>query len=212
MGVIPTIGPFLLPRILPALRRAYPKLRLYLTEDLTDRLAEQLHAGAIDVALIALPWDCGAVETAEVGADAFVFACRPDAPEASAKAVTAGRIAPEHLLLLRDGHCLRDHALAACRVGASRHLDTFKASSLHTLVQMADNGLGTTLLPRLAVEAGILRGTKLVVRPFRPPQPQRKIALIWRQGTGRREEFKRLAEEIARLAGARPGAKPLHAA
>src|SRR5215472_9251749 len=169
MGAIPTIGPFLLPRVLPSLRQVYSRLRLYLVEDLTERLIESLHRGQLDVVLLALPYDCGAVETV------ILF---------------------EDLLLLKDGHCLRDHALAVCRLADRRLTEGFEATSLPTLVQMVDNGLGTTLLPRLAVDAGLLQGTNLVTRPLLSHDAVRKIGLVWRRGTGRRHEFRLLAKEL----------------
>ncbi len=204
LGVIPTIGPFLLPAVLPALRRAYPKLKLYLTEDLTARVLSALQEGRLDVALIALPWDCGTLELETLFSDRFVLACRADDPLAAGrKPLDAAALAPERLLLLQDGHCLRDHALSACRLDGRRHVEAFEATSLHTLVQMIDNGLGLTLLPQLAIAAGILRGTRLVTRSLRANAPSRDIALLWRRSTARQAEFRLLAAEIKRLAGKR---------
>jgi LysR family hydrogen peroxide-inducible transcriptional activator len=200
LGVIPTIGPFLLPRILPALREAWPKLRLYLREDQTEPLLEQLHGGRLDVVLLALPYDCGNVEAALLFKDEFSVAMRRDHRLARAREVPTRDVEAETLLLLQDGHCLRDHALSACRIGGKAHADAFEATSLHTLVQMVDNGLGVTLLPQLALDAGILKGTDLVSRPLDVKQPARDIALVWRKGTARRGEFQLLAREIKRLA------------
>jgi LysR family hydrogen peroxide-inducible transcriptional activator len=200
MGVIPTIGPFLLPAVLPRLRRAYPKLRLYLTEDLTGRLIDQLHAGAIDVALLALPYDCGNVEYRNLFEDAFKVAVPRDHPLAQEKALRTRQLRSEDLLLLKEGHCLREHAMEACSLTDPHHADVVEATSLHTLVQMVDNGLGITLLPQLAIDGGILRGTRLTVIPFAGDQPTRTIGLVWRKGTGRRDEFELLGAEIARLA------------
>jgi LysR family hydrogen peroxide-inducible transcriptional activator len=200
LGVIPTIGPFLLPRILPGLREAWPKLKLYLREDQTDPLLEQFHAGRLDAVLLALPYDCGSAEIAELFDDRFSLALRRDHPLALTKRVTPPAIAAETLLLLQAGHCLRDHALSACRVGDKPHADAFEATSLHTLVQMVDNGLGVTLLPQLAIDAGILKGTDLVTRPIAADAPSRNIALVWRRGTARQPEFQLLARAIARLA------------
>lgn len=200
MGVIPTISPFLLPPILPVLRRAYPRLKLYLKEDLTERLIEELGEGRLDVVLLALPYDAGAIETEILLEDRFSLACRADHPLARVKQAAADALAGETLLLLRDGHCLRGHALTACGLRGSRQVDAFDATSLHTLVQMVDNGLGITLLPQLAIDAGIAKGTRLVFRPLRSAEPAREIALAWRRGTARREEFRLLAREIARLA------------
>jgi LysR family hydrogen peroxide-inducible transcriptional activator len=200
LGVIPTIGPFLLPRILPGLRRDYPKLRLYLREEQTAPLVAQLHDGHLDVLLIALPWNCGNVESAVLFNDRFSLALPKTHPLARQRKVEAAAARKETLLLLEDGHCLRDHALSACRIGAKPHAEAFEATSLPTLVQMAANGLGVTLLPELAVDAGILVGSNLVTRPLAVDEPWREIALVWRKGTGRREEFQLLAKEIRKLA------------
>ena len=200
MGVIPTIGPFLLPTVLPKLRRAYPRLRLYLTEDLSARLVEQLHSGAIDVALLALPYDAGNVEERVLFDDTFKLATSKDHPLANRKGVRLDELKSEELLLLKEGHCLREHAMEACRLADPKQAAVVEATSLHTLVQMVDNGLGTTLLPQLAIDGGILRGTHISVVPFAGTQPTRKIGLIWRRGTGRGAEFYLLGSEIARFA------------
>jgi LysR family hydrogen peroxide-inducible transcriptional activator len=202
LGVIPTIAPFLLPRAFPRLRRRFPRLRLYLTEDLTERLLAGLHEGALDLVLLALPFEVGPAETAVLFEDAFRFACRRDHPLAAREAVSPQAIEGTDLLLLKEGHCLRGHALAACRLRPRRALNPFEASSLHTLVQMADNGLGATLLPELAIAGGILKGTSLVALPLRPAGPARRIALAWRKGTGRRAAFLLLAEALREIAAA----------
>ena len=201
LGTIPTIGPFLLPRILPGLREAYGNLKLYLVEDLTDRLIEALHRGHLDVVLLALPYDCGAaVETLILFEDPFVVGLPRQHPLAKESRVDPKRLWHEDLLLLKDGHCLRDHALEACHLADRRVTEGFEATSLSTLVQMVDNGLGTTLLPTLAIDAGLLNGTNVVTRRLLPNDPARKIGLIWRRGTGRRNEFRLLAKEIAERA------------
>ena len=200
MGVIPTIGPFFLPKVLPALRRAHPKLRLYLVEDLTARLVDQLHAGQLDLVLLALPYDAGNVESRVLFEDRFRLAVRPDDPLAGVKSVRTAELRGRDLLLLREGHCLREHALAACALTDPRRAEPVEATSLPTLVQMVDNGLGVTLLPELAIEAGILRGTKLVTRPLAETDQGRSIGLIWRRGTGRQAEFELLGRELAALA------------
>jgi len=205
LGTIPTIGPFLLPRVLRGLREAYGNLKLYLVEDLTDRLIEALHRGQLDVVLLALPYDCGAVETLVLFEDPFVVGLPQQHPLAKESRVDPQRLWHGDLLLLRDGHCLRDHALAACHLADRRVTEGFEATSLPTLVQMVDNGLGTTLLPTLAVDAGLLIGTSLVTRPLLPPAPARKIGLIWRRGTGRRNEFRLLAKEIVKRAKPKAG-------
>jgi LysR family transcriptional regulator, hydrogen peroxide-inducible genes activator len=195
MGVISTVGPYLLPRVLPGLRRAYGRLKLYLVEDLTARLIEDLYQGKLDVVLLALPYGCGTVETAVLFEDPFLVALPQGHALLNEASIMPKQLACENLLLLKDGHCLREHALAACSFDG-RRLEGVEATSLPTLVQMADNGLGTTLLPALAVEAGLLRGTNLATRPL-VSDNHREIGLIWRKGTGRRKEFLLLAQELA---------------
>jgi LysR family transcriptional regulator, hydrogen peroxide-inducible genes activator len=207
MGVIPTIGPFLLPAILPKLRRAYPKLRLYLVEDLTERLVAQLHDGKLDVALLALPYDCGNVESRILFQDTFCVALPREHRLATTDTIKLRDLKAAGLLLLKEGHCLREHAMEACRLTDPRDVEPVEATSLHTLVQMVDNGLGVTLLPQLAIDAGILRGTRLAVAPLAGGDPARDIGLIWRKGTGRQGEFEVLADEITKLAAERRGAK-----
>jgi LysR family hydrogen peroxide-inducible transcriptional activator len=200
MGAIPTVGPYLLPKVLPSLRETYSCLKLYLVEDLTDRLLDSLHRGQLDVVLLALPYDCGAAETVVLFDDPFVVGLPRTHSLAKQVSIKPQRLWQESLLLLKDGHCLRDHALAACHLADRRLTESFEATSLPTLVQMVDNGLGTTLLPILAVNAGLLMGTSLVTRPLLGEKPIRKIGLIWRHGTGRREEFCLLAKELSERA------------
>jgi LysR family hydrogen peroxide-inducible transcriptional activator len=203
MGVVPTIGPFLLPNILPRLRRAYPALRLYLVEDLTSRLVEELHAGRLDILLLALPYDCGNVEVRALFQDPFKVALPHGHPLAGGKTVDLEQLRHGGLLLLKEGHCLREHALAACRLADRKQLEPVEATSLHTLVQMVENGLGVTLLPQLAIDGGILSGTTLAVLPIAGEQPSREIGLVWRRGTGRQREFDLLASELSRLVAER---------
>ena len=198
MGTIPTVGPYLLPKVLPSLRETYSSLKLYLVEDLTHRLIDSLHRGQLDVVLLALPYDCGAAETVILFDDPFVVGLPRSHPLAKQVNIKPQRLWRENLLLLKDGHCLRDHALAACHL-ADRRL-VFEATSLPTLVQMVDNGLGTTLLPVLAINAGLLIGTNLVTRPLLGDKPMRKIGLIWRDHTARRKEFCLLAKELSERA------------
>ena len=197
LGAIPTISPFLLPRVLPDLRRAYSQLKLYLVEDQTARLIDALQEGQIDVALLALPYESGAVETTVLFDDPLVAGIPAQHPLAKETRINPDDLL-EDLLLLKDGHCLRDHALSACRQ-PGRKSEGFEATSLATLVQMVDNGLGTTLLPTLAVDAGLLHGTSIVTRPLQAENAQRKIGLVWRQGTGRQKEFNLLSQELLKI-------------
>ncbi len=149
----------------------------------------------LDVLLLALPRECGAVETVVLFEDPFVVGLPHGHPLAKEGGIKPQHLLGEDLLLLKDGHCLRDHALAALRRLAEQRVAEFEATSLPTLVQMVDNGLGATLLPTMAVEAGLLEGTSLVTRPLVNYQLARKISLVWRRGTGRREVFELLAKE-----------------
>lgn len=197
LGVIPTIAPFLLPRVLPTVRRQFPKLELYLREDLTHRLYDALMDRRLDAALVALPYEAAMIETHVLGADEFLFCCEPSHPLAQKPTLTSSELAGEPLLLLEDGHCLRDHALAACSSGRVR--TDFSATSLHTLVQMVKAGLGATLLPRMAVEAGLVDQLDLAVRPFDPPVVGREIGMAWRRGSARAEEARQLGDVIRSL-------------
>ena len=199
LGVIPTIAPFLLPRALPAIRTAHPKLELFLREDLTHRLVEALADRRLDAALIALPYEAASIETVSLMEDEFLFAAHPDHRLADIDPLTPDMLAGESLLLLEDGHCLRDHALAMCsasRPGEDKARSDFAATSLHTLVQMVKSGLGATLLPRLAVDAGLADRLDLVIRPFDPPISGRSIGMAWRKGSARGEEARSLAKDI----------------
>jgi LysR family hydrogen peroxide-inducible transcriptional activator len=199
LGVIPTIGSFLLPRVLPGLRRAFPKLRLVLVEDQTARLVDQLESGALDVLLLALPCDCGPAETMDLFEDEFVAAMPKSHRLAKGGMLSTERLAHEPLLLLSEGHCLRSHALSVCNFADPALGPAVEATSLHTLVQMVDGGLGVTLLPQLAIDAGILRGTSIATRPLDASPKSRTIGLAWRRGTGRREDFQLLGRTLAKL-------------
>ncbi|HST74805.1 MAG TPA: hydrogen peroxide-inducible genes activator [Acetobacteraceae bacterium] len=201
LGVIPTVGPFVLPRLMPALRQDFPRLRLFLREDVTDRLIERLEQSRLDVLLLALPCDCGATNTMAVGRDEFVAALPPGHPLARRERIPVRALATERLLLLEDGHCLRDQALAACGMATRAERegqDGFAATSLHTLVQMVAGGLGVTLLPRLALEAGIIAGTGIVLRPLAGAGAWRTLALAWRPNAPRVEDYRALGAVLRR--------------
>ena len=197
LGVIPTVGPFFLPRVMPGLRAALPALKLYLREDQTARLLAQLQAGALDAALLALPFPLEDMEAQEVARDRFWVVC-PQGHELGAMArVRASDMMLDELLLLEDGHCLRDHALAACALEGAQRNSGFQGTSLHTLVQMVANGLGITLLPQMALAAGMLRGLAVSAVPLEAAAPFRSIGLVWRRSSGRKQTFRRLAEVLA---------------
>ncbi|WP_043337701.1 hydrogen peroxide-inducible genes activator [Belnapia moabensis] len=201
-GVIPTIGPFLLPRLMPALREAFPRLRLWLREDQTERLVAQLESGRLDLLLLALPCACGEAETLPIADDPFLAAVPAGHRLAAKERVPVAALGAERLLLLEDGHCLRDHALDACGLprGAMPAEDGIAATSLHTLVQMVAGGLGVTLLPQIAVEGGVLAGAAVDIRPLEQEggtPPSRSLALAWRPTSPRAAEFRGLAPAIA---------------
>nr|WP_247710707.1 hydrogen peroxide-inducible genes activator [Qipengyuania aestuarii] len=196
MSVIPTIAPFMLPRFLPRLRRERPDLELFLREETSHDAVESLQHGRVDCVLLALPFATGEVEKAHIADDPLYVAFPKDDPRDPPASVTADMIDDGRLLLLEDGHCLKDHALAACNRSELRGSTTMIGTSLHTLVQMVDNGLGLTMLPEMAVDAGILNGTEVVARPLKSSQASREIALIWRKNSPRRDDFELLAEEL----------------
>jgi LysR family hydrogen peroxide-inducible transcriptional activator len=214
LGAIPTIAPFLLPDVLPALRRAYPELRLHLREDLTNRLIERLLAGRLDVALIALPFDTGDLYVRELFQDEFAFVAREADPEVREKSVALRSIDPGRMVLLEEGHCLSDHIIAACGPRHGRAESRVEATSLTTLIQMVEGGLGVTLLPGITLEAGILKGTRLVVRSISPTAPSRTLALVARRTSPRRRDADLLAEFLiehrSRRSRARPDAARRH--
>jgi len=196
LGVIPTVGPFLLPRALPQLRETFPKLQLYLREDQTARLLERLNAGELDAVLLALPYALGDLEVMDLGEDRFSVVYPADHRLPAPGAATPADIASENLLLLEDGHCLRDQALAACELESARRNTAFNGTSLHTLAQMVANGLGVTLMPQMALDAGIVRGLDVAVRPMADGTSHRRIGLAWRRTSARKETFRRLGEAL----------------
>jgi LysR family hydrogen peroxide-inducible transcriptional activator len=201
LGVIPTIAPFLLPGALPLLRKRFPKLRLFLREDLTQRLIGQLKAGQLDAALIARPYDMAGLNWAHVARDELMAAMPNDHPLARQKTTLPEELEREGLILLEDGHCLREHALAACGLKPPKAGDeeSFAATSLPTLVQMVGSGLGVTFLPSMAVRAGLADSAPVAVRPIEAEDPSREIVVAWRAGSNRGPEGKLLAEVLKDL-------------
>ena len=193
LGVIPTIGPFLLPRVLPALRRAYPRLRLYLREDRSARLIDGLAGGDLDLLLLAFPYPADGFETYLFAEDPFWIAFPKDHRYAGEERVAGTDLEDETVLLLEEGHCLRGHAISACGRAGEIPATEFQASSLHTLVQMVDNGLGLTVLPKMAIDAGIAKATRVQMRPLEGQGTSRQIGFVWRTSSPRREEFALLA-------------------
>lgn len=197
LGVIPTVAPFLLPRVLPRLRERYPKLRLFLREDQTHRLIAALKAGRLDAALIALPYDMAGLDWAHVSDDELLAAAPANHPLAKEVEIRPSALETGELILLEDGHCLRDHALAACGLQPPRRSgdeESFEATSLPTLVQMVGSGLGVTFLPAMAVAAGLTDAATVAVRRIATDHPTREIVVAWRAGSSRAPEGRLLAE------------------
>jgi len=196
MSVIPTIAPFLLPRILPRLRTEYPDLKLYLREETSGQACEALNNGRSDCVLLALPFGCGDVE-AEALFDDALYVAFPEGEMDPGPTIRPDKIDATRLLMLEDGHCLKDHALAACNRPELRAEATMLGTSLHTMVQMVDNGLGVTMLPQMAIDAGILEHTRVTARPLDADNASRKIALVWRRASPRERDFRLLAGVLA---------------
>jgi LysR family hydrogen peroxide-inducible transcriptional activator len=197
LGAIPTIAPFLLPRALPLLRQRFPGLKLHLREDLTPRLVEGLRARTLDAAVIALPYEAAGVETMPFADDEFLLALPPGHPLCGRNDLTPDNIPTEELLLLEDGHCLRDHALSLCRPGVpGQAKPDFAAASLHTVMQLVGGGLGVTLAPRLAVQGGVAGASPVVLQAFNEPVMGRTLGMAWREGSPRIAEARLLAETL----------------
>ena len=189
LGAIPSIAPYLLPAALPALQKRFPMLSLQLRETVTETLVHELVSGNLDVILIALPIDDPEVETHRLFDDAFILATKATDRKARLRRATADMLAGERLLLLEEGHCLRDQTLSYCHMMTSEARESFGASSLATIVQMVANGYGTTLLPEMAVSAELHRGSDIRLLRFPSPEPRREIGLAWRKTSPRKDEF-----------------------
>lgn len=196
LGAIPTIAPFLLPRTLKALRVAHPSLKLYLREDQTDRLLEALRNRKLDAALIALPWEAAGVETMDLGEDEFLLVAPTGHTLADRNNLKSSDLLDEDVLLLEDGHCLRDHALSICRLPSKRGGADVTATSLPTLVHMVAGGLGVSLLPKLAIDAGVTSGADVDLQAFETPLIGRRIGIAWRTGSPRASEAKMIGEIV----------------
>lgn len=195
LGIIPTISPFLLPKILPQLRSHFPQLQLFLQEDTTQRVYERLIRGELDLILIAFPYELRHVEKMTLFKDPFLLAYRKGSQFIEAQKVTADQLQPESILLLEDGHCLRDHALSACKIRNLNKVSQFSASSLLTLIEMVEADLGVTYLPEMAKNSPMLKNTNIKTQAM-PKNSHREIGLIWRKGSARAKEFRMLGEFI----------------
>jgi len=214
MGVIPTIAPYLLPRILAQVRAESPELQLLLREEQTGRVVADLREGRLDVGLLALPIEGDDLEVQELYQEDFVLLSPRGRGRQSTRRLPVTELAQRRVLLLEEGHCLRQQALEVCAMAGARENDDFRASSLGTLVQMVANGIGVTLLPWLALDVEVRGQSALAVRRFKPPVPSRRVGLIWRRHSARRDEIRDLGRMIHRHlpAADRNGFRPAPAA
>lgn len=196
LGVIPTIAPFVLPVFSPKMREQYPDLKIVLREDLTANLIDKLNRHELDFALIALPYETKGFLMKELFNDEFWLIGKEDDPSLKNKEIQLTNRLADRILLLEEGNCLRDHTLAACKKTEIASQSGIEATSLLTLVQMVEYGLGMALIPEMAIKSGLLKNTNLIARPLTAPAPNRKIALIARSSTARIDEFNALVQVI----------------
>jgi LysR family hydrogen peroxide-inducible transcriptional activator len=206
LGVIPSVAPYLLPPLLPVLRRQYPSLDLHIRETQTQALLQQLTEGALDVLLLALPVKLTGVETMQLLEDRFLLALPRSYGTRKRVRATADLLKHDRLLLLEEGHCLRDQALTFCQLRQVDSIDTFGASSLSTIVQMVANGLGLTLLPEISVDLES-RHADIQLMRFAEPQPSRMLGLAWRATSSRKRDFTELGRLIKAVSRQRRGTR-----
>jgi len=196
LGIFPTLAPYYLPHVVPELRRRFPRLTLRLFEEKTEDVISMLLQGRLDAGLLALPVDVDQLVTRLLFEEPFVLALNDQHPLAAQEVITMDQLEDQELLLLEDGHCLRDHALEVCQlVGAHEKLD-FHATSMETLRQMVAAGTGITLLPVLAIKPPVAHTENLAIRRFDPPAPSRRIALVWRKSSALTAFLEELAEVL----------------
>ncbi len=191
LGVIPTIAPFLIPQFLLLIKQQFPELKVFVREGQSAVVLQQLDEGTLDLVLLALPYDCHGMITKSFYHDKFYFAYHKES-QLTIKHLNTdfSNLSDHSLLLLEDGHCMRDHALSACHLEHSEKIHSFAASSLHTLVQMVNNDLGVTFLPKMAISSGILDNTDILIRPLEENHHNyREIGFAWRSQSNRHEEF-----------------------
>ncbi len=205
LGVFPTLGPYLLPHVVPALRETFPKLELLLVEEKSDVLLQRLRDGQLDAALLALPLHDEQLHAQLLFEEPFVLAAPERHPLAQARGLHIDDLGHETLLLLEDGHCLRDQALDVCRLAGAQEKSGFRATSLETLRQMVAAGVGITLLPALSVHAPVVQPAGIRLVPFADPPPTRRIALAWRKSSALDGFLHAIADVIGRLARSQLG-------
>ncbi len=199
LGIFPTLGPYLLPHVIGKVRARFPQLELLLVEEKTETLLAQLRDGALDAAILALPLADDQIHVRELFEEPFVLAVPSDHRLAQSGSITTDGLRHESLLLLEDGHCLRDQALDVCHLSGAGERLGFRATSLETLRQMVAAGVGITLLPRLAVAPPVPVSKDIALIPFEAPAPHRRIAMVWRRSSVLDDLLERLAQLFATL-------------
>jgi len=197
LGVIPTVAPFLLPPLMKKVRDTYPDFQLLIREDLSGHLVDALHKGELDLLLLALPFEAENVDSAVLFEDRFWFACSDQHPLNQRESLLPDDLKGQDLLLLEDGHCLRDHVLEACNLALDDVSLPFQATSLNTIVQMVASGIGVTLLPQMAVNCSLLSGVDVSLKPFAAESISRDVGLMWRKKSPRVLEYRALGELVS---------------
>lgn len=199
LGVIPTIGPFLLPRVLPDIRRLYPELKLLLIEDQTANLLKRMQDGSLDAIILALPYDIGKLETKIFWDENFLVAIPGDHKLANLASINSQHLPAEELLLLEEGHCFSEHALEACQMKRLGKSSAFQGTSLYTLIQMVASGQGITFVPEMAVNAALIDVENIQFRPLAEAGPHRQIGLVWRPSFHKKQDLVVLADSLNQL-------------
>ncbi|TDR48616.1 LysR family transcriptional regulator [Tahibacter aquaticus] len=199
LGIFPTLGPYLLPHVIAGLRRRFPRLELLLIEEKTETLLQRLREGRLDTAVLALPLHDDQLHAEVLFDEPFLLAVPQQHRLAKRKSLSMDDLESESLLLLEDGHCLRDQALDVCQLAGANERDGFRATSLETLRQMVAANVGITLLPQLAVLPPVVQSEAIQLLPFRGQAPSRRIALIWRKSSAMKAFLATLAEELKLL-------------
>ena len=195
LGAIPTISPFLFPKWLPKLRKTYPNLKLYLKERQTESLLDELARGQLDAAILAFPYPLKNMRVGPLFEEDFLLACSKNHPMAEQESLKINQIDHQDLLLLEEGNCIRDHALAACRLSKQKHAP-FEGTSLPTLLEMVANDLGITLVPKMALSSELFKQSKVNFIPFDEKDVSRSIGLVWREGSVKNGDLALLAENL----------------
>ncbi len=194
LGVIPTIGPYLLPKVLPQVRHQYPSLRLRIVEEQSRTLIDNVRNGELDTAVLALPYDIGGLLAFEFWEEDFCWITHAEDAHAMQPEITADQLKQSHLMLLQEGHCLKDHVLAACKLQSSETDTALAATSLNTLIQMVAGRMGTTLVPEMALDQLLGGNSELKAAHLNEPGPHRRIAFITRPNYAGVDNIERLMQ------------------